>query len=118
MTASRPDLALPIDVQGELRLEGPAADTLTLTARGSRLRLSARAWSGLRGLGPRSLAARRRTLGSAIRALTVAGLTLDITVEGRRAFGLGAGVTPSLLARLLGLSSTDIRLSNVISLLR
>ena len=57
-------------------------------------------------------------LATAIGGLRALGLTLDVDVDGRRAFGLGDGVKTTLLARLLGLDSTDIRLSNVVSVLR
>ena len=118
MTASRPDNRLPIDVQGELRLEGPTASAVTLAAHGSRLRLAAPGWANLARLGPRSLLAQRRMLATAIGGLRALGLTLDVDVDGRRAFGIGDGVKTTLLARLLGLNSTDIRFSNVVSVLR
>ncbi|MBT8083269.1 MAG: hypothetical protein KJO56_12665 [Gammaproteobacteria bacterium] len=118
MTASRPDTALPIDVYGELRLDGPSQSRVTLRASGSRLTLAVPGWATLHDLGPRSLLARRRALVIATRALRTSRLTLDVDVDGRRAFGLGEGVRRSLLARLFGLASGDIRVSNVVSLLR
>lgn len=116
--ASRPDPRLPIDVQGELRLDGPETSPVTLTADGSQLNLAAPGWASLHALGPRSLLAQRRTLATAIDALRTLGLTLDVSISGRRAFGLGAGIRPTLLARLLGLASIDIRFSDVFSLMR
>ncbi len=118
VTASRPDTSLPIDVQGELALDGPADSAVTLTADGAQLVLAAPGWANLHALGPRSLAARRRALMTAVTALRTLSLTLHVRVDGRRAFGLGEGVKTTLLARLLGLASTDIRFSNLVSLLR
>ena len=89
-----------------------------LRAEGSLLTLALPGWATLQGLGPRSLLARRRALVIATRALRKTRLTLDVDVDGRRAFGLGEGVRTTLLARLLGLSSADIRVANVVSLLR
>ena len=74
-------------------------------------------WATLHGLGPRSLLARRRALVTATRALRMSRLTLDVDVDGRRAFGLGEGVRTTFLARLFGLASADIRVSNLVSLL-
>ena len=118
VTVLRPKTLLPIDVQGEFRLDGPEARSIKLTAHGSRLRLAAPGWVSLHGLGPRSLLEQRRILATAVGALRTLSLSLDIFVDGRRAFGLGEGIRTTLLARLLGLTSADIRLSNVVTFLR
>ena len=118
VTAPRPEPRLAIDVQGQLRLEGPTARAVTLSADGSQLRLEAPEWEDLHGLGPISLLAQRRTLATMTAALRKLSLRLDVNVAGRRAFGLGAGVKTTLLARLMGLSAVDVRISNVVSLLR
>lgn len=118
VTVSKPDIRLPVDAQGELFLDGPNGCRVTAHATGSRLHVAAPGWSELRQLGPRSLMAKRRALKATIRALETLGLTLDLAVAGHRAVGLGAGVKPTLLARLLGLTSTDIRFSTVIEFLR
>ena len=57
-------------------------------------------------------------LATSIAALRKLSMTLDVTVDGRRAFGIGDGVKATLLARVLGLASTDIRFSDLVSLLR
>lgn len=118
MTASRPDISLPIDVHGELRLEGPGPSPVTLTAQGSQLRLAAPGWVSLGRLGPRSLLAQRRLLSAATVVLKKARLTVNVSVDGRPAFAIGDGVRTTLLARLLGLTSTNLRFSDVLSLLR
>jgi hypothetical protein len=89
-----------------------------LRAEGSELYLAVPRWAEFQRLGPRSLMTRRRALVTTIRALRKLSLTLRIDVAGHRAFGLGAGVRTTMLARLLGLPSADIRLSTVINLLR
>lgn len=89
-----------------------------LKAEGSQLHLAVPRWAELHRLGPRSLMTQRRALVATIRALRRLGLTLSINVAGHRAFGLGASVRTTMLARLLGLPSADIRLSTVINLLR
>ena len=114
----KPDIDLPIDVVGNLHLEDPTGHLLRLKAEGSRLRLAVPAWAGLHGLGPRSLLGQRRRLAAATRSLQRLRLTLDIDVAGHRVFALGAGVKSSLLARLLGLGSTDIGFSTVVNFLR
>ena len=118
MTASKPDNTLPIDVHGELRLDGPSGRPATLTAEGSQLCLAVPGWANLAGFAPGSLTARRRAIIAATKTLSVMRLRLDIQVDGQRAFGLGEGVRTTLLARLLGLGSTDLRLSDLVSLLR
>jgi len=109
---------LPIDVVGDLHLESPTGHPVRLKADGSRLRLAVPAWAELSGLGPRSLLMQRRRLVVAIRSLQRLRLTLDIDVDGHTAFALGTGVKTSLLARLLGLRSTDIGVSTVVNFLR
>ena len=118
MTASRPEPVLPIDVLGELRLAGPVDGAVTLTAEGPRLSIAAPCWNSLNRLGPRSVRAQRRTLARAGAALRTLGLTLDVRIDGRRVFGIGEGVRPTLIARLLGLASTSISFSTVLQLLR
>lgn len=118
MTASKPDTALPIDVQGDLCIDVPSGRQVRLKAEGSQLHLAVPGWAELSRLGPGSLLARRRTLAASTRALQRLSLSLHIQVDGQRVFGLGAGVKTSFIARLLGLSSADIRFSTVINLLR
>ena len=118
MTAPKPDTSLPIGVHGDLRLDSPSGGRLILKAEGSQLHLAVPRWSDMHGLGPRSLLAQRRALVTTVRALRKLSLTLSIDVAGQRALGLGAGARTTLLARLLGLTSADIRWPTVINLLR
>ncbi len=116
--ASRPDTLLPIDVRGDICLDGPSGHRVKLEANGSELRLAVPGWTELNQLGPLSLLSQRRALAATLRALQKLRLTLEIEVDEQRAFGLGAGVRTSLLARLLGLASADIRFAHVFKLLR
>ena len=118
VTASRPDVLLPIDVRGDICLDGPSGRQVRLEANGSEIRLTVPGWAEFSQLGPRSLLSQRRALAATLRALQKLRLTLEINVGERRAFGLGAGVRTSLLARLLGLASADIRFAHVLKLLR
>ena len=118
MTVSRPDITLPIDVRGDVCLVSPSGRQVTLRASGSELRLAVPGWAEFGQLGPRSLLAQRRALATALRSLRKLCLTLEVNVDGRRAFGLGHGVRTSLLARLLGLTSTDIRLATLVEFVR
>ena len=118
VTASRPDIALPIDVRGDICLDGPSGRRVMLTATGSELHLAVPGWTELHQLGPRSLLSQRSALAATLRALNKLRLTLDIDVDGQSAVRLGSAVKPSWLARMLGLGSTDIRFATVIKLLR
>jgi hypothetical protein len=118
VTVLKPDIVLPIDVFGDVHLESPTGHPLRLKAEGPRLQLAVSAWAGLHGLGPRSLLLQRRRLAAATRTLQRLQLSLDINVDGHRAFALGADVKTSLLARLLGLRSADIGFSSVVNFLR
>ena len=118
VTASKPDTAAPIDVQGELILNGPSDRAVMLTATGSQLVLDSPAWTNLQGLGPHSLAAQRCALVNVTSTLRTLSLTLQLRIDGRRTFGIGSGIKTTLFARLLGLPSTDIRLSHVVNWLR
>lgn len=109
---------MPIDVRGDICLDAPSGRRVTLRANGSELRLAVPGWAELGHLGPRSLLSQRRTLATALRSLRLLRLTLEVDVGGHRAFGLGPGVRTSLLARLLGLASADIRIATVVQLLR
>ena len=118
VTVLKPDIELPIDVVGNLHLESPLGNPLRLKAEGSRLLLAVPAWAELHGLGPRSLFVQRRGFAVATRSLRRLRLTLEINIDGHRAFTLGSGVKTSLLARMLGLGSTDIGVSSVVNFLR
>jgi hypothetical protein len=109
---------MPIDVRGNVCLVSPSGRELTLDATGSELRLAVPGWAELPQLGPRSLWSQRRALATALRSLETLRLRLRIDVDGRPAFGLGHGVRTSWLARLLGLASTNIRLADLIQILK
>ena len=118
VTASRPDIELPIGVRGDVCLETPSGRPASLTATGSTLLLTVPDWGGLAQLGPRSLLRRRRALAALIQTLETLCLHVDIVVAGRPAVALGRGVRTSWLARLLGLSSIDLGVATVLCLIR
>ncbi len=116
--APRPDIALPVDAVGSLRVDTPGGQRIDVVADGSRVRVEAPHWKELRQLGPRSVLARRRAVVRATRALEILGLYAEIDVAQRHALRLGAGTRPSLVARLLGLGRVSIPLASIVSLLR
>lgn len=118
VTASKPDAGLPIEVHGDLCLDSPSGRKFSLRAEGSRLDLAIPVWKDFHSIGPRSLSGKLRALKTAVRALRKTHLTLHIYIAGQRAVGLGKGVKPTLLARLLGLRSASIPFSSVIRLLK
>lgn len=118
MTVPRPDITLPVDVRGNVCLVGPSGREITLEGTGAELRLAVPGWAEFNQLEPRSLLSQRRALAAMLRSLKTLGLTLNIDVDGQRAFGLGDGVRTSWLARLLGLASADIPFTNLVQLLR
>jgi hypothetical protein len=111
-------LQLPVDVHGELCIDSPSGALIALQADGAQLRLTVPRWADLQQFGPRALLGQRRAIVTAIRALRTSNLTLNISVGGRHAAGFGAGVKTTMLARLLGLASADIRLSTIVNFLR
>jgi hypothetical protein len=118
VTASKPDTLLPVSVRGDLRVDSPSGATLRLHADGNQLFLAVPRWAELDRLGPRSMIARRRALVDAIRYLRTLGLAMTIDVAGRHVLGIGDGVKTTLLARMLGIRSADLRFSTVVNALR
>ncbi|MDJ0699500.1 MAG: hypothetical protein QNJ07_06545 [Woeseiaceae bacterium] len=115
---SRPDTGLPVDVRGEVRFHGPSSREIALRAEGSKLFLALSCWSALTVPGWKNLREQRRALATSIDALKTLCLSVDVNVDGHRAFEFGEGVKTTLLARMLGLNSADIRLATIIRLLR
>jgi hypothetical protein len=118
VTVSNPDARLPVNVRGDLRVDSPSGATLRLHADGNQLFLAVPRWAELDRLGPRSMMARRRALVDTIRHLRTLGLAMTIDVAGRRALGIGDGVKTTLLARMLGIRSADLRFSSVVNALK
>ena len=114
----RPNLFLPIETRGSLRVETPSGEHFDLVADGSCLRADLREFSDLNGLAPRSWLARRRLVARAARLLTTFGLRLDLGVAKQHTIVIGAGARPSLVARLLGLGPVEISLASVAALAR
>ena len=106
---------LPIEVRGDLRLDGPSGGVVRLSGDGTGLRLDVPRWKDLTGLGPQSLLARRRIIISTARRLTMLGLSLDVAVQGRQLFRLGGNVRSSWLSRLLGLGPVYLPVSALLT---
>ncbi len=113
MTASRPDLYLPVDARGELHLEAPTGATLDLQAQGSVLRLYASGWDDIVSLTPTSLLSLRQLVRNAATALLATDLRFELLVDDKTAFAVGAGVKPGFLSRLLGLRATRFTLRRI-----
>ncbi len=113
MTASRPDISLPVEAQGHLRLDAPSGRTLDLVADGDTLRLDVESFEDIRSMIPRSARLRgqsTRTLGA---VLSTYGLTLNVVSAGKSVFEIGRQAEPNWLARLLGLAPARIPLSAI-----
>ena len=108
-----PELVLPIEARGSVRLEGPGGRLLDLVADGPSLRLELSGRSDLRLVMPGSLAAGRRAVREASAILNTLGLVLSLETRGHPVVQLGANVRPSLLARLLGFAEARIPFSAV-----
>jgi len=116
--ASRPEAPRPVEVQGSLHLDTPCGGSLELVADGESLRMEVAGWREVRDLVPRSFRGRRHSLRSLANVFETHGLTFSLESAGKPVFRLGYDATPSLLARLLGLSPAYIPLSAVGLLLR
>ena len=113
MTASRPDISLPVEAQGHLRLDAPSGRTLDLVADGDTLRLDVESFKDVRSMIPRSARLRgqsTRTLGTVLRTY---GLTLKVVSAGKPVFEIGRKAEPNWLARLLGLAPARIPVSAI-----
>ena len=109
---------MPVDIDGDINLEGPVGRRLSFTASGASMRLAAADWQDLRSIGPRSLLAQRRAFVKAARLLERLDVGLSIDVAGRRVIRVGEGARPTVIARLLGLPKTTLPLGTAVSLLR
>lgn len=111
--ALMPDVHMPVDAQGSLRIDGPTGRSLALMAEGDTLRLELPGWPEARAMMPRSFGARGRAIGQLGHVLSACGLTLSLESAGKPVLQLGQGVRSSWLARLLGLAPARIPLSAI-----
>ena len=100
-----PELYLPIEAQGSLRLDAPSGRTVALTANRDTLTLEVPTWSELKGLSPRSWSARLMNLRRLSALLSTCALTLRMQTRGQTFLEIGANVRPNVFAKLAGLSS-------------
>jgi hypothetical protein len=116
--ASRPESYRPIEAHGTLHLDTPGGGSLDLVANGEELRLALPDLREALAVMPRSLRGRRRALHFFASLLATHGLALSVEAAGRPVLRVGHRVTPSWLARLLGLAPAFIPLSAIGLLLR
>ena len=118
MTASRPDISLPVEAQGHLRLDAPSGRTLDLVADGDTLRLNVENFRDIRSMIPGSARLRGQSARMLGKALSTYGLTLRVVSAGKSVFEIGGEAKPNLLARLLGLAPARIPFSAIRFLFR
>ena len=113
MTVFRPDVSLPVEAQGKLRLDAPTGRSLEFVADGDTLRLDLPGWAELQTLIPRSSRARARAVRSLANVLDAYRLELSLEYAGKPFFRLGHNADSNWLARLLGLAPARISLSAI-----
>lgn len=118
MTASRPDIFLPVEAQGHLRLDAPSGRSLELVADGDTLRLDVERFRDVRSMIPRSARLRGQSTRTLAAVLSTYGLTLRVVSAGKTVFEIGRQARPSWLARLIGLAPARIPFSAIRFLLR
>lgn len=114
--AFRPETCRPIEAHGALRLDTPGGRSLDLVAHGEELRLELQDLREARTFMPRTLRDRRRALRLFASQLAAHGLVFKLEAGGKPVLRVGHRVTPSWLARLLGLAPAYVPVS-VIGLL-
>lgn len=118
MTAPRPEVLLPVEAHGTLRLDSPDGRALQLLADGDTLRVDLPGRDAARSLMPRSFRRGRMALRALDSTLSRYSLTLSVESSGESLMRLGRNVKPSWLARLLGLAPAHIPFSAVRFFLR
>ena len=118
VTASRPDLFLPVEAQGSLRLDAPNGRTLELIADGDTLELDVQRFRDIQSMVPRSARLRGQCTRALADTLSIYGLTLRVVSAGKSVFELGRKASPNWLARLLGLAPARVPLSAIALLFR
>ena len=109
VTVSAPDLSLPVEAQGHLRLDAPSGRTLDFLANGDTLTLDVPTRGELDGLSPSSWTARLRATRNLSTVLSAGALTLKLTTRGRVFLELGANVRPNWFARLARLGPVRLK---------
>ena len=108
--ALEPESKIPVEVRGHLHLVAPSNRSMRLEASGNAMSLRAAEISDLRDLRPGSLAGLPKSIRRLAIALNVAGVALDVLVDGKPLMRCGADTRPNWLARLARLPMTRIKL--------
>lgn len=99
---------LPIEAEGSLLIGAPAGRELRVVARGNAISVELTDWQTLSSLGPRSLRGQRNAIARVARTLAMFDLSVRVGLAGRPAVTMGAGASPSIVARLFGLGPVQI----------
>ena len=113
--ARGPETLYPVEVHGTLHLDAPSGGTVRLEAVGGVLSLRAATLRDLRDLLPGGITRLPCRLRQAAAALAVAGLALDVRVDGQRLLRCGVDTRPNWLARLAGLPKTRIQIRTLLA---
>ena len=111
--APRPDLFLPVEAQGSLRLDAPTGRSVDVRAEGGVVRVIFPGWPELRSMLPGSSKSRSRLVRRLSGLLRTYGMTISLESAEMPFLEIGYGTRPSLLARLLGLGDADLRYSAI-----
>ena len=116
--ARRPELIMPVDAHGTLRLDMPGGEALDLVAEGARLTIDLQGLTRLGAFIPGSWRARRRSLRFAANALSTCGLTFSLESAGEPILQFGSNTRPSWIARLMRLGPVNLPFSAIFRLFR
>ena len=111
--APRPELAMPVEARGMLRLDPPVGRPLELIAEGGRLRVELPSFREARRAFPPTVGVRGRALRSVGSVLSAYGLTVSLESAGRPVLQLGCDAPPNWLAYLLGLAPCRVPFSSI-----
>jgi hypothetical protein len=117
-TVLKPELFMPVEVEGSLHLDGPHGQALDVVADAGQLHLEQAEWSALGSLIPRKWTTCLRVARNLEKGLRALGLTLHVYVDGQPVLRVGHDVAGSWLARLAGLDGTRFTPSLLLYLLR
>lgn len=118
MTAHRPEVFLPVEAHGSLRLDMPGGQALDLVAEGARLRVDLRGLAETGAMMQGSWRDRVRSLRLASTTLSIYGLTLSLESAGKAVVRFGGNTKPSWIARLMRLGPVHLPLSAIFILLK
>ena len=111
-------MKLPIEAEGSLMIAAPTGEAVRVFARRDTITIELTDWRTLSSLGPRTLRGRRSAIARVARALAILGLSARVGLSGRAQVAIGAGQTPSVIARLLRLGPVKVPLTTLPQILR